>query len=192
MNLTFFTSVSLTTWRLNATMRVKMQWLLLPPWPCAIKFSAWLVWLPKEWWWGGPQDYVRISRGRRRLISLDPEQSQKSRQGGCDSQALALSSLSWLSFPSDWGTCVWQKQSAPPQHGPGRGALGCWCATFLPNRPSVFSAPQPGPSSGSFGQDGACPMEARTRHRGSLTDLSFLVPTGSLERSHRPGTSWWV
>ena len=174
MNLTFFTSISLTTWRLNTTMHVKMQWLLLPPWPCAIKFSAWLVW-----------------HGRR-LMSLDPEQSQKSRQGGCDSQALALSSLAWLSFQSDWGTRVRQKRSSPPQHGPGRGALGCWCATFLPKRPGVFSAPQPGPSSGSFGQDGACPMEARTRHRGRLTDLSFLVPTGSLEGSHRPGTSWWV
>ena len=58
-------------------------------------------------------------------------------------------------------------------HGPGHGALGCWCATFLLNQPDVFSAPQPGPSGGSFGQDGACPAEARHSSQGQSDRSEF-------------------
>lgn len=70
--------------------------------------------------------------------------------------------------------------------------MGLWDAGVLlsfSTGQALLSAPQPGPAVALLAKMGLVQWSPGTRHRGSLTDLSFLVPTGSLQRSHRPGTS---
>lgn len=71
-------------------------------------------------------------------------------------------------------------------------AMGLWDAgVLLSFSTGQARSPHPSlaPAVALLAKMGLVQWSPGTRHRGSLTDLSFLVPTGSLERSHRPGTS---